>query len=86
MVKKSVCLPSSSPPRSLLTLLPVDILHSLPGDPIPNLPVGVKGKGQEINRTANVMVGEKAKRVLGVRYYEFEETVRDMYESLKTKF
>ncbi len=65
-----------------LSLLPgvhsVDILHKLPGDPIPNLPKGVPGAGKEIDAKANVFNGAKATKVLGINYIPLEKCVEDM--------
>lgn len=63
-----------------------DIIHSFPGDPIPNVPVGIPGSGKEINAKANHHSGAKAEKVLGIEYVPLQVSVEDMYKSLKERF
>jgi hypothetical protein len=64
----------------------VDIIHSWPGDKIPNVPVGTPGKGAQIAKETNLHSGKKAHEVLGIEYIELKVSVEDMYKSLKEKF
>jgi hypothetical protein len=69
-----------------LPLAAVDILHSFPGDPLPNVPRGNPGSGAEINKSFNVFSGKKAEEILGIEYTSLQVAVEDMYKSLKEKF
>lgn len=64
----------------------VDIIHSFPGDPIPNVPVGTPGAGKELDEKSNKHSGKKAEKVLGIEYVSLQISVEDMYKSLKEKF
>lgn len=64
----------------------VDLLHSLPGEKLTNVPVGDPGKGKEIQKQTNLHSGEKAEKVLGIKYKSFETSGTDMYNSLNEKF
>jgi len=64
----------------------VDIIHSFPGDKIPNVPVGKPGSGPEINKQANAHSGAKTTKVLGIEYITLQTSVEDMYKSLQERF
>jgi len=64
----------------------VDVLHSFPGDPLPNVPRGHPGSGAEIDKASNVFSGKKAEEVLGIEYTSLQVSVEDMYKSLKERF
>lgn len=64
----------------------VDVIHSFPGDKIPNVPVGKPGSGPQILEKAPIHDGKKAHEVLGINYTKLSTSIEDMYKNLTEKF
>ncbi|KAL7418135.1 putative D-lactaldehyde dehydrogenase [Mrakia frigida] len=52
---------------------------------LPNIPTGQPGAAAEANKKSQVFDGSKATQVLGLKYHTMDETVKDMYDSIKAK-
>ncbi|WWD19049.1 hypothetical protein CI109_103507 [Kwoniella shandongensis] len=63
----------------------VDILHKRFPE-LKNIPVGKPGTHDEIVKNSNIFDGQKATKVLGIKYETLEDTVVEMAESLRKKF
>ena len=50
---------------------------------LPNVAVGRPGTHDELTKDTNLFVGDKAARVLGIKYESFEDTLSEMAKSLE---
>ncbi|OWT39011.1 D-lactaldehyde dehydrogenase [Cryptococcus neoformans var. grubii Br795] len=62
-----------------------DILHKRFPE-VKNVPVGKSGTHDEVCKELDIFDGKKAEKVLGIKYHTPEETVVDMFESLRKRF
>lgn len=62
-----------------------DILHKRFPE-VKNVPVGKSGTHDEVCKELDIFDGKKAEKVLGIKYRTPEETVVDMFESLRKRF
>ncbi|ORY35639.1 D-lactaldehyde dehydrogenase [Naematelia encephala] len=87
---KALTVPEASGGRFIVSSGPLagqafcDILHSKYPE-LKNVPVGKPGTSDDINKDANVFVGDHAAKVLGVKYESLEQTVVEMVESFKER-
>ncbi|WVQ68084.1 uncharacterized protein L199_006290 [Kwoniella botswanensis] len=63
----------------------VDIIHKKFPD-LKNVPVGKPGEYEEVEKGMNLFNGEKATKVLGIKYKSLEESTAEMGESLFKRF
>lgn len=63
-----------------------DFLHSYAPE-LKNIPTGKKGAIEEANDPQNVLIssGAKAEKELGIVYRPFDDSAKDMYESIKAR-
>ena len=50
-----------------------------------DLPQGEAGAAEKCNKKQQVFSGKKAEKELGITFRSIDETVKDMYESIKAK-
>ncbi|ODO07587.1 D-lactaldehyde dehydrogenase [Cryptococcus wingfieldii CBS 7118] len=63
----------------------VDSIHKHFPD-VKDVPVGKPGSGAEATKDAIFVDGSKAQKVLGFKYRTLDESVKDMFESIRTRF
>ncbi|WVQ75185.1 hypothetical protein IAR50_004795 [Cryptococcus sp. DSM 104548] len=63
----------------------VDCIHKNFPD-VKNVPAGKPGSSAAVNEQQNYLDGRKAERVLGIKYTSLEDSVKDMFGSIRKRF